>query len=100
MPELRVRLTEHGEAPTERVAEPVDGLELVVARLEQGRNGVRVTLRGRLEPLAQAGTRALTVSHVQACTRRGARGAVPPLEGNPEAESWAWAWWRDGAVRV
>jgi hypothetical protein len=98
MPTLRVQLTERGEALTERVAELVDGLELVVLRLEQGRDRVRITLQGRRDPLVWAGTRALRVAHLQACTRRGGGGAVPPLEGDARVIGDAWAWWRDGVV--
>lgn len=97
---LSVQLTERGEHLTERVADLVDGLDLVVTRLEQGRGSVRVTLQGELDPLVWAGTRALTVAHVQACVGREEGGHVPPLEGDAHAISLAWEWWRDGVTSV
>lgn len=100
VPTLSVQLREGGEALTERVAELVDGLDLVVARLEQGRGRVRVTLQGELDPLIEVGVRALTVAHVQALTHRGGAGRVPSLEGDACAVEWANVLWREGAVRV
>lgn len=97
---LSVQLTERGEALTERVADLVDGLDLVVARVEQGRNRVRVTLQGDLDSLIEVGIRALTVAHIQALTHRGGAGHVPPLEGDACAVEWANELWRGGAVRV
>jgi hypothetical protein len=80
---ITAQLVERGEALTDRVAELVEDLDVVVASLEQGRGTARITIEGDVQSLVFVAIRLARTCHaVRSLTQEGDE-YVAHLEGYP-----------------
>jgi|1185.fasta_scaffold03469_7 hypothetical protein len=80
---ITAQLSERGEALTERVAELVEDLDVVVASLEQGKGAARITIEGDVEALVFVAIRLARTHHSVLSITRSGDEYVAHLEGYP-----------------
>lgn len=92
---ITAQLVERGEALTDRVAELVEDLPVVVGPLEQGRGAARVTIEGDVEALVFVALRLARTGHSVRSLSRSGDGYVASLEGQPSLLALAQSYVRD-----
>ena len=80
---ITAQLTERGEALTDRVAELVEDLDVVVASLEQGKGAARITIEGEVEPLVFVAIRLARTRHSVLSITQSGDEYTAHLEGYP-----------------